>query len=178
MKLLVKASIVLGSMLAVSFSANAATRVCKKIGSRVCAYNTSTGQCEQSWNISDENGNAMRLCQRTIRTYTEGSDTNGDAVDLSGYYCRSFGSRVCAASEATGQCTQSWQRPEYADPMYSCQKFLGQTSSNAPDRSNYSCKKTPYGACAQNLSTGQCTHAWRQSDFQNPMASCRAWLNN
>lgn len=173
MKVVIQVSIVLGSLLGFSLSANAAQRVCKKIGSRVCAYNLSTGQCEQSWNNSDEGGNAMRMCQRAI-----GAGTPSNGIDREGYYCRSFGSRVCAASEATGQCTHSWKRGEFADPMYSCQQFLGQVSNSGPDRSNYACKKTPTGVCAQNLSTGQCTHSWKRGDFDNPMASCQSWLNN
>lgn len=96
------------------------------------------------------------------------------APTANGYMCKKNASGVCAVRLATGQCTHSWDRDDVNDPMWSCRKFLGLVKSNF-DKSNFRCKKTASGYCAQSLKTGQCTHEWYHEDG-NAKWQCNNWL--
>lgn len=172
MNKLLAALFMLGTVGLVSISSDASAGqryYCKARGQNVCKVDVTTNQCVQTFRNSDYD-NPMFVCQKSI-----GLNVSGN-IDPDNYYCRNFGSRVCAVNEATGQCTHTWRRGEYADPMFSCEKFLGHGPSKV-DFSNYKCSKTPSSVCARNLSTGQCTHHFTKRNYDNPMAACKRFLN-
>ncbi len=171
MKKFLTFAFLVGSFSLASLTVNATTNdyMCKTRASTVCALKISTGQCTHSWNKS-EYPNAMAMCQSAIGNAVDNN------YDSSNYYCRNFGSRACAVDSRTGQCTHAWTRDNSTDPMFSCEKFLGHGNGRV-DKSNYTCSKTPTGACARNLRTGQCTHSWSSREFSNPMWSCQKYLN-
>jgi hypothetical protein len=61
--------------------------------------------------------------------------------------------------------------------MRACLKYVGNTS-NPPSHSNYTCRPTASGYCAENLSTGQCTFQFTRSEYRNPKAACEKYLRN
>ncbi len=141
--------------------------VCKKKGSYVCVQSLATGQCTQSFSRSDFD-NPMFACQKYL-----GSKVG--SYDPRNYSCYDAGHYVCAVDGRTGQCTHSWSRSEFDNPMFQCRKFTGQ-GVGAIDKSGYRCRKGPSWVCAEKISTGQCTHQWRTSEYDNPMWMCKKWL--
>ncbi len=140
---------------------------CKQTASGVCAKKLSTGQCTHLWSY-DDSSNPMFHCKKFI-------GLNVSNFNKANYFCRDHGGYVCAASKKTNQCTHSWDQDDHNDPMWSCQKYLGIVKSNF-DKSNFRCKQTASGVCAQSKKTGQCTHLWSSDDGGNPMWQCQNWL--
>jgi len=153
----------------ISAQANGGAYTCKKTSSGVCAVSVKTGQCTHEWS-NDDSGNPMFHCQK----FTGQKVSNFNKAN---YFCRNHGDYVCAASKITNQCTHSWGQDDHNDPMWSCRKFLGLETSSF-NKSNFQCKKTATGACAQSKVTGQCTHAWSSDDHHDPMWACNKWLKN
>lgn len=172
MKSLLNVSLFVGALalLGMSTSAFANGYVCKKRGSSVCAFNVSTGQCVKTFKNSDYS-NPMFACKKAFGGGVSSNYNPGN------YYCRNFGSRVCAVDSRTGQCTHNWSRKDFKDPMFSCLKHLGHGPAKV-DWSNYTCRITPSTVCAQNLQTGQCTRHWKKSDYQDPMRECHRLVGN
>jgi len=89
--------------------------------------------------------------------------------------CRSSGGSVCAVNARTNQCGPSWDRDNGGNPMFFCNKFIGERVSNY-NRANYFCKKRGDYVCAVDRRTNQCTHSWNREDHSNPMRSCKRHL--
>ncbi len=144
--------------------------LCKNFGNSVCAVKKATGQCTHSWS-KDDVSDPMFFCKKHIGL------SKGQKNNSSNYFCKDFGGYVCAVNKKHGQCGASWDKDDVTDPMYFCLKHLGQAQTKTIDKSNYRCKKTGNGVCAQNLKTGQCTHQWTNKDHDNPMYQCQKYLN-
>jgi hypothetical protein len=96
-------------------------------------------------------------------------------AQASKYVCKETANGVCAVNKATGQCTHAWSDADGEDPMFFCQKFIGEVKSHY-NPANYKCVKTATGACAKSISTGQCTHSWSDEDGGNAMFFCKKHL--
>ncbi len=95
-------------------SVNWSNYYCKDMGDYVCAVSKIHGQCGASWSKRD-GGDAMYFCQKQLGLIKR--------VPKKGRYtCRDMGNYVCAVSNATGQCTNTWETKEGG--MHQCLKFI------------------------------------------------------
>lgn len=96
-------------------------------------------------------------------------------AQTSKFYCQQTANGYCAVNPVHGQCAHSWERRDTENPKYACMKFIGAVPSSV-NRNHLACKKTPTGACTVDLRTGQCSHAWRDSEDDNAMWHCQRFL--